>query len=283
MHDRASDPSGRDPFDGDSSDHVGDEPSGPRPAADDRRLATIRGLLAKAEATEFAEEAEAFFAKASELIARYAIDDAMLWADAEEDGRDAPAEIRLEVHAPYLAQKALLVDAVARAHGCRAVRLPAGPGAGKELVSVVGFPADLKWVEALVTSLLVQLVGAMRRESPTGLTPSASAGWRRSFIVGFAEEVSARLQADRAEEVRQRADERRRAGAVGESSVALVLASRSEEVDQEFRRRFPRVRSAWASSGSSRAGHAAGRSAGREASLSRHRLGGRRALGRGGG
>ena len=40
-------------------------------SVDDRRLATIRGLLAKAEASEFPEEAEAFFNKASELIARY--------------------------------------------------------------------------------------------------------------------------------------------------------------------------------------------------------------------
>ena len=43
----------------------------------DSRLATIRGLLAKAEATEFAAEAEAFTAKASELMARYSLDEAM--------------------------------------------------------------------------------------------------------------------------------------------------------------------------------------------------------------
>lgn len=281
MHDRSSGPSGRSGA-GHEDAHGGADPGVPPPASDDRRLATIRGLLAKAEATEFAEEAEAFFAKASELIARYAVDDAMLWAGADEGGRDAPAELRLEVHAPYLAQKALLVDAVARAHGCRAVRLPSGPGAGREHISVVGFPADLKWVEALVTSLLVQLVGAMRRGTPAGLTASGSAGWRRSFIVGFAEEVSTRLEADRAQEVHHRASRSGGGGGAGEGSVAMVLASRSEEVDQEFRRRYPRVRSAWASSGSSRAGHAAGRSAGRDASLTRHRLGGRRALGSGG-
>ena len=44
----------------------------------DSRLITIRNLLAKAEATSFPAEAEAFTAKASELMARYAIDEAML-------------------------------------------------------------------------------------------------------------------------------------------------------------------------------------------------------------
>ena len=50
---------------------------------DDRRLSTIRALLAKAEATEYPDEAEAFFAKASELISRWAIDEAMLWAGTD--------------------------------------------------------------------------------------------------------------------------------------------------------------------------------------------------------
>ena len=92
-------------------------------AADDRRLGVIRGLLAKAEATEYPDEAEAFFAKASELIARYAVDEAMLWAGADRSGRESPDELRLEVHAPYLVQKAVLVGAVATAHGCQTVRL----------------------------------------------------------------------------------------------------------------------------------------------------------------
>jgi hypothetical protein len=251
----------------------------------DRRLATVRGLLAKAEATEFAEEAEAFFAKASELIARYAIDEALLWAAEAGTGGDRVEELRLVVHAPYLGQKAVLVDAVARAHGCRAVRLVGPSGRRSEEISVVGFSSELRWVEALVTSLLVQLVGAMHRGSPPGLTASATAGWRRSFIIGFAEEVATRLSADREEAARHAgpdAGPRAAAEAPGAgSSVALVLAARDDEVAREFRRRHPRVRSAWTSSGRSRAGQAAGRAAGREASLTRHRLGGRPALGPG--
>ncbi|MDP9441581.1 MAG: DUF2786 domain-containing protein, partial [Actinomycetota bacterium] len=45
---------------------------------DDRILSRVRALLAKAESTEFAPEAEAFTEKAQELMARYAIDDPVL-------------------------------------------------------------------------------------------------------------------------------------------------------------------------------------------------------------
>lgn len=250
----------------------------PPDVAADRRLATVRALLAKAEATEFPDEAEAFFAKASELIARYAIDEALVWAQADGSG-DRPEQVRLVVHAPYLGQKAVLVDAVAGAHGCRAVRLMGPSGRASEEISVVGFPSELRWVEALVTSLLLQLGRALLARAPRGLTPAASAGWRRSFIIGFAEEVAERLRADR--EVA--AGERSATAGVAASGVALVLASRADEVDREFRRQHPHVRSSWASSGRSRAGRDAGRSAGREASIGRHHLGGRRALGPGGG
>ena len=54
-------------------------------AADERLLGKIRALLAKAESTEFAEEAEALSARAQELMAKYSIDHALL---AAETGRE---------------------------------------------------------------------------------------------------------------------------------------------------------------------------------------------------
>lgn len=252
---------------------------------DDRRLSTIRALLAKAEATEYPDEAEAFFAKASELISRWAIDEAMLWAGANRDGREQPDELQLLLHAPYLPQKAVLVGAVAAAHGCRAVRIVSPPGVGTEVMSVIGFPSELRWVDTLVTSLLVQLTSAMLARCPRGVSASASASWRRSFIVGFAEEVGRRLEADRAAAAAERDAGVPAAAATSPASAptsaALVLASRAEEVDADLRRRHPRLRSSWASSGRSASGRREGRVAGREASLSRHGIGSRGRLGPG--
>lgn len=247
-------------------------------ADSERRLATIRGLLAKAEATDFPDEAEAFFAKASELISRWAIDEAMVWASAEAETRERPDELRLVIHAPYLSQKASLVGAVARAHGCTTVRLVTA-GAKTETLSIVGFPSELTWVETLSTSLLVQMTSAMLAEAPTGLTSSQSASWRRSFIMGFAEAVDTRLTADR----KAAAAETHRAGRTTDSSTstALVLASREDEVRAHTQRLHPHTRSSRTSMGGSFSGRHSGRSAGRRASLSRHGIGGRRSIGRG--
>jgi hypothetical protein len=155
------------------------------------------------------------------------------------------------------------------------VRLPARPGERREVISVIGFPSDLRWVETMVTSLLVQLTTAMLEQSPQGVSSSTSAGWRRSFIVGFADTVAERLHQDRAERARTVEAEPAR------GSASLVLVEREQHVAGEFRRRFPHVRSSWASSGSSSSGAAAGRRAGREASLARGSVGGVRAIGPG--
>lgn len=84
---------------------------------DDSRLATIRSLLAKAESTPYSEEAEAFTAKATALMARYSIDQALLWA-ADTAQHAEPVERRLVVHRPFTAQKAVLVNQVATALRC---------------------------------------------------------------------------------------------------------------------------------------------------------------------
>ena len=137
-----------------------------RGPADERMLSRIRALLAKAESTEFAEEAEALSARAQELMAKYSIDHALL---AAESGRaETPGGRRIAVDNPYEAPKATLLQTVAQANRCRVVW-------SKEigLVTVIGFPADLDAVELLFTSLLVQANTAMLR---AGAKQDASAG-----------------------------------------------------------------------------------------------------------
>ena len=68
-------------------------------AADERVLGRIRALLAKAESTEFAEEAEALSARAQELMAKYSIDHALLAAQSGE--REEPSGRRIPVDGPY--------------------------------------------------------------------------------------------------------------------------------------------------------------------------------------
>ncbi len=90
---------------------------------DERLLGRVRGLLAKAESTEFPEEAEALSAKAQELMAKYSIDHALLEADQHGStaGAERPVGIRVGVDAPYEQAKALLLQEVGTANRCRTV------------------------------------------------------------------------------------------------------------------------------------------------------------------
>jgi len=73
-------------------------------------LQKVRGLLAKAESTEFEAEAAALTAKAQELMTRHAIDRAALHV-GQAVGR--PSIIRVAIEAPYVDPKSLLLQLVA--------------------------------------------------------------------------------------------------------------------------------------------------------------------------
>jgi hypothetical protein len=157
-------------------------------SADERMLGRIRALLAKAEATEYAEEAEALSARAQELMAKYSIDHALL---AAESGREETAGgRRIAVDNPYEAPKATLLQTVAAANRCRVVWC-------KELglVTVIGFPADLDAVELLFTSLLVQANTAMMRAGgkQDAYGRSRTRAFRQSFLVSYAIRIGERL------------------------------------------------------------------------------------------
>jgi hypothetical protein len=245
------------------------------------RLAQIRALLAKAEATEFPAEAEAFTAKAMQLIARYAIDEALLWAT--DSSNQEPTELRLVLVPPYLGPKAYLASGVAQACGCQAIRLNA-ENTRTQTMSIWGFPSELTLVEELLTSLMVQMAAALlasesdRQVRDVGRGGASTANWRRSFMVGFAEEAIARVRASRE---RAAAEERvapRRGTSGQRSSVAVALRDRDDAVQAEFRRQFPHVRRSRTSAGSSRSGRSRGRAAGKRADVGGPRLGTRGAL-----
>ncbi len=241
----------------------------------DQRLQTVRALLAKAEATDFPEEAKAFTRKAEELMARYAIEESSLWASTDADRRDTPIQVLVTLFPPYVAVKSLLVQKVADACGCDAVRFST-PGQRTEHVAVVGFETDCRFVEVLVTSLFVQVAAAMAACQPAGMTSAQTASWRRSFLTGFADEVAERLRNER-----EAAREAAAPVVVGErvTSMSVVIADRRSEVREELKRRYPHVRITRVSVGSSRHGRDAGGAAGRRADLGHRRMAPRPALG----
>lgn len=207
------------------------EPSpGRANSAEPRQLGRIRALLAKAESTEFPEEAEALTAKAQELMTRHSITEALL--GIEEGSPYTPSACRIGVDAPYDAAKALLLDAVAEANGCQAIW-----SSTLGFSTVVGYDAELDAVELLYTSLLVQATTVMNRAGSRLHASGRSRRtktFRQTFLISYADRIRERLNAAK-EDVVKAADE-----ATGSDNRLLpALAARAVAVRESADRMFP--------------------------------------------
>ena len=236
------------------------------------RLRKVRALLAKAEQTDFPDEADTYLGKAAMLIAKWELDEAMVWEHTPSDRRAAPITAMVGIPAPYAGRKSVLLGVVGEANGCRVIRV--GHSSEGHRFAVIGFAHDVEVTELLFSSLLVQMTRAMLAERPPGSNGTATAQWRRSFIVAFSNRVGARLTVAR--EVAGAAQQQSAAG--GERPMTLVLADRSRLVDDETRQQFPRLRSSYVSAGSSAARARAGAVAGNRAELGDHLKPGPKAL-----
>lgn len=212
-------------------------------------LAKVRAMLAKAESTEFPEEAEAFNAKAAELMARHGINEAELASSGRSS--DTISQLVIEMDNPYSYEKAALLTAVAESLRCQAI----ATARGSIVVSctVVGYGSDLERVNLLYTSLLMQSAALVTRQRPAEGSRVSTVMFRKSWFHGFNVAVRDRLVAAEAKAEQE-------TPAIGGVSTALVLRDRSKEVSREFRRMFPRAvtHSRNVSSGGYRAGLAAG-------------------------
>lgn len=208
----------------------------------------VRALLAKAESTPFEAEAEACTAKAQELMARYAIDDAMIVAGAAT--QTTPSSMRVIVEAPYVRPKVILLSVVARNNRCRSVWLD-----DFGFATVFGAPGDLWAVDLLYTSLLVQAAVALQREQ------ERSRSFRHAFLLSFGHRIGERLREATASAT---------AAATHSSANAFlpVLAAREDAAEAARDAAFPHTTPLRVAM-SNAAGAAAGRAAASTASIAR--------------
>jgi Protein of unknown function (DUF2786) len=220
-------------------------------AVDPKILVKVRALLAKAESTEFTEEADAFFAKAQELMSRYSLERAALYADTARADSWATGGRRIWLDQPYLSAKSHLVGQVAKANRCRSVfyqRLG--------FVTVIGDETDVEIVELLVTSLLVQagkaMLAAGRQVDRWGQSRTKS--FRRAFLMSYAQRIGERL---REASAGARAEV---AASIGDDRLLPVLVARERAVERRFAELYPNV-SSRRTTVSNSAGWTAGRAA----------------------
>jgi uncharacterized protein DUF2786 len=188
-------------------------------------LKRIRALLAKAEATEYPAEAEAFTAKAQDLMTRHAIDEALLTGPGE--AAITVLARRVHVQSPYATAKTSLLNAVAAANRCKLIYFDR-----LAIATVVGVPLDIDQVEMLFTSLLIQATRAMTDAGAVWAGSfDRSATFRRSFLSAYAVRIRERLT-----EVSAAAT-----ASYGNELVPL-LRRQDEAVSAEFERLFPSTR-----------------------------------------
>lgn len=221
-------------------------------------LHKVRSLITKANSTEFPAEAEAFIAKAQELISRFSIDAALL-RDADPAAGTKATHRNLVVRGTYASARGSLLNSVAKATGVRCIRTFKVQGGFN--YDLVGFESDIDLVELLFTELDLHLATAVARTSARDLRYESLRAYRTSFTYGFAARIGQRLQeANRAAEAAAKADERPTYGAATKG-VALALVNKTKAVDTEFKNLYPRVTTTYrrtTSGGGYNAGHAAG-------------------------
>ena len=229
-------------------------------------IAKVRKLLAMAEGASNVNEADAFSRKAAELIAVHRIDPARLAAAADD---------RLTVRSfpigrgAYVRARLALLQTIAEANSCRLV-WQAGPVGTVALVA--GFASDLDTTEMLYTSLHAQASSRMAAERRS--TGAATQRWRRSFLLGYANQVGKMLQ--RTHEVAAAAR-----GAQPNDAVLPALRARERQVSDYARSAFGRVVTARPASAATFTGWQAGQTAASRADVGRRGIGALRAIGAG--
>jgi Protein of unknown function (DUF2786) len=230
--------------------------------AADPLLARVRKLLAKAEgAGVTAAEAQALTAKAAELMAKYGIDRALLAAARPET--DRPADRVIDVGNPWARVQAHLLCGLASALRCQCVILPR-PGPGSR-IHMFGFSSDLERTDVLYTSLLVQMWQGLAAEQVPAWSRSPRA-WRRSWLLGFAAAVVARVRAAEQEATSRATAPQARSG----SQTALVLADRALVIRRNIEQAYPVTRKSQVTYSGS--GYSAGYTQGQRADIGTARL-----------
>jgi hypothetical protein len=232
---------------------------------DNGKLKKIRALLDMAEGEGLSiEAAENYRLKAYELMAKYGIEQALLDA-AKPAGSDKPADRIINLDNPWSMEKVRLMNGLAHAMGCELIHLGRSETGGRR-VHVFGHESDLQRMDILFTSLVLQIFRELARTPvPHYETPRA---FRRSWILGFADKVSARVR-----EAEQRARDEVTPKTTDGRSTALVLADRKDMVTRAFENAYPRRRNGGRTTMKGR-GYGAGAAAGARADIGGTRIDG---------
>jgi hypothetical protein len=225
---------------------------------------TIAKLLRKAEKASTPEEAELFFAKAQDLMTKYAIDAMTVHAkmnDGDKDPLGPLCKRSVKVSSSYAVADALLLQFIGDANDVKVLY-----SSQTKTSYMYGYETDCLNVELLYTSLLLVVSRqALDYGRKSGLTKMPLFIARRSFREAFAKRIDERLRASRAAAFKAYED-------MGGSPLLPMVQSKKDAVqafaDPAGRTKKTSHKSDWAAG-------VAGKQAANAADLGGPRLGGK--------
>lgn len=267
------------------------------PKTQEHYAALVAKMIAKAESTTFPEEAETFFAKAQAVMTEWAITEAML-DELAGKSRDEIEQHTFTHGGYYAADKGNLTWVVLRANGCRGVYSRSGEWTntveidGKQFkmwyrITATGYRSDLDRVLRLESSLQLEMALRLsewwRTEDRSWMSKTQNVRARQSFMEGFASGVSTKFaeatRHGREAAAKAAAERNTTTQAEATASVALVVRSRAEKIDEWMDNHYGKLgkgRASYRKSDSS--ARSAGHEAGRRADVGQDRLKGQRGL-----
>lgn len=268
----------------------------------EKMLEKIAALIAKAESTEHQEEAQVFFAKAQELLTKYALTEFDVKAHNGEEAKDSVITVAFLISEPNVGPKMNLLHSLSRVNNVKTVQGGRGQRRSKTDVPIdyrtnqpmryaasdnrsinyktlwlTGFSRDVEASIMLYTSMLTQISFAAARENIPRYVNKGT--WMSHFIAGFKMTAMQRLHKAKRDSEAKTVAEAKANGV----DMALVLVSRKEQVNAAYEQmwggKLGKARGSYQRGDVG--GFGAGANAGRNADLGQTRVGGRAALGRG--
>lgn len=121
--------------------------------AEEKILDRVAKLLAKANRTDNEVEADAYFAKATELMTKHAIEQWELVGRGEAPRPNViTRSVSIREKQDKARTRAVLIHQIAKANRCETVRM-----VGMDMVTIYGFESDVEFVKTLYGLVLVQM------------------------------------------------------------------------------------------------------------------------------
>jgi hypothetical protein len=215
------------------------------------KIDLVRKLLAKAESTDSESERDALNERASQLIAAYGIDEAML--ASQDESLDKITDVSVLIERPFALDFRELLAHIALPLRLRVIYSKrwsesqnSGEGGWDVTARLFGYESDIRRVQLLYPHLRNQALAGLAGITETEYGPGQAAN-KRTYIAGFAAAIFDRLaraekDAKAAEKAREDAlrDQALLDGTVTTSaSVELVLAGRQARVEAAYAEAFP--------------------------------------------